>query len=70
MERSRAITKASEEAYAEIVVELPASAEKFDRELVDRSVSCIRDILAKTVTRGLDRRLIFAEGVLQQQRWP
>lgn len=54
MERRHSITKTSDEADAEIVVELPASAEKLDRELVDRSISRIRTILAETVTRGLD----------------
>jgi hypothetical protein len=37
---------------AEIVT--PASADKVDRALVDRSVSHIREVMAKTVTRGLD----------------
>ena len=33
---------------------LPASAEKIDRELVDRSVKVVREIVAKTVARGQD----------------
>ena len=36
------------------LVALPRSAEKIDRELVERAVSHIRDVLAKTVTRGTD----------------
>jgi hypothetical protein len=36
------------------VIVLPRSAAKADRELVDRAVSHIRDVLAKTVTRGID----------------
>jgi hypothetical protein len=33
---------------------LPKSAEKVDRELVERSVAHIRGLLAKTVTRGME----------------
>lgn len=42
-----------EEHEAEEVT-LPLSAEKVDKDLVDRSVKHIREVLAKTVTRGLD----------------
>jgi hypothetical protein len=44
---------ASDSADATAVV-LPKSAAKVDRELVERTVSHIRDVLAKTVTRGMD----------------
>ena len=33
---------------------LPASAEKVDRELVDRAATHIREVLEKTVTRGTE----------------
>jgi hypothetical protein len=54
-ERKNALAKreAGEGMPATLVV-LPRSAEKVDRDLVERSVSHIRDVLAKTVTRGMD----------------
>jgi hypothetical protein len=36
------------------LVGLPASAEKVDKALVERAVSHIRDVVSKTVARGLD----------------
>ncbi len=55
LERRNALTKrdASDSTDA-IAVALPRSAEKVNRELVERAVSHIRDVLAKTVTRGVD----------------
>ena len=55
LERRNALTKrdASDRTDA-IAVALPRSAEKVNRELVERAVSHIRDVLAKTVTRGVD----------------
>lgn len=35
-------------------VELPASAEKIDKDLVERSISEVREIVAKTVAKGQD----------------
>jgi hypothetical protein len=35
-------------------IALPKSADKVDRDLVERSVAHIRDLLAKTVTRGME----------------
>jgi hypothetical protein len=52
-ERKTALAKRAEPAIAEIVV-LPASAAKADKALVERAVSHIRDVVAKTVARGLD----------------
>lgn len=52
-ERKTSLAKRAEGTTAELVV-LPASAEKADRGLVDRAVSHIRDVVAKTLTRGLD----------------
>src|ERR1700748_3462418 len=52
-DRNNAPTKRS---ASEIVVDmaLPESAEKVDRALVERSVEDIREIIAKTVSRGQD----------------
>lgn len=50
--RGSASTAAQDESEDELV--LPSSAEKADRELVDRAVAHIRDVLARTVARGLD----------------
>ena len=55
LERRNALTKrdASDSANATVVA-LPSSAEKVDRELVERAVSHIRGELAKMVARGMD----------------
>jgi len=55
VERRNALTTrdASDSANATVVA-LPRSAEKVDRDLVERAVSHIRDELTKTVTRGMD----------------
>lgn len=55
MERKGTLATATvvEEAEAEQLV-VPASADKVDKDLVDRSVKHIREVLAKTVSRGLD----------------
>jgi hypothetical protein len=54
-ERTNARTKRDAGASADgTVVVLARSAEKVDRELVERSASHIREVLSKTVTRGLD----------------
>src|SRR5437868_5969033 len=55
VEGGNAVTKrdASGSANATVVA-LPRSAEKVDRELVERAVSHIRGELAKTVARGMD----------------
>src|SRR5437660_12588080 len=55
VEGGNAVTKrdASGSANATVVA-LPRSAERVDRELVERAVSHIRVELAKTVTRGMD----------------
>lgn len=52
-ERKTALAKSAESHTAELVV-LPASAEKADKTLVDRAVSHIRDVVSKTIARGLD----------------
>lgn len=52
-DRKTALAKRPESPSAELVV-LPASAEKVDKALVDRAVSHIRDVVSKTVARGLD----------------
>src|SRR5262245_27971098 len=54
MERKTSlVTTVVDQPETEPVV-LPVSAEKIDRELVERSVKHIREVLAKTVSRGLD----------------
>jgi len=52
-DRKTALAKRPESTTAELVV-LPASAEKVDKALVDRAVAHIRDVVSKTVARGLD----------------
>lgn len=52
-DRKTALAKRTESPTAELVV-LPASAEKPDKALVDRAVAHIRDVVSKTVARGLD----------------
>ena len=52
-DRKTALAKRPESSLAELVV-LPASADKVDKALVDRAVSHIRDVVSKTVARGLD----------------
>lgn len=52
-ERRTALAKRPEPGTAEVVA-LPAAAEKADKALVDRAISHIRDVVAKTVARGLD----------------
>jgi len=55
LERKNALTKRDASDSANVtVIALPKSAEKVDRDLVERTVSQIRDVLAKTVTRGMD----------------
>jgi hypothetical protein len=45
---------AAEPAVAVVSIVIPDSAERIDRQLVDRSVTEIREIIAKTVSRGQD----------------
>jgi hypothetical protein len=45
---------AAETTHDAVELALPESAEKIDRELVERSVAEIRGIIAKTVSRGQD----------------
>jgi hypothetical protein len=52
MERKNALAKTVIEHETEIL--LPASAGRVDKVLVDRAITHIREVLAKTVTRGLD----------------
>ncbi|MBN8616244.1 MAG: hypothetical protein J0L92_36980 [Deltaproteobacteria bacterium] len=52
-DRKTALAKRPESPTGELVV-LPASAEKPDKTLVDRAVAHIRDVVSKTVARGLD----------------
>lgn len=52
-DRKTALAKRPESPSAELVV-LPASAAKVDKALVDLAVSHIRDVVSKTVARGLD----------------
>jgi hypothetical protein len=52
MQSKNALAKTTVENQTDVV--LPASAGRVDRELVDRAVKHIREVLAKTVTRGLD----------------
>jgi hypothetical protein len=52
-DRKTALVKRPEPKTAEVIA-LPASAEKADKALVDRAISHIRDVVAKTVARGLD----------------
>jgi hypothetical protein len=47
-------TRNAELIEAAVAIEIPESADKLDRELVDRSVAQIREIIAKTVSRGQD----------------
>jgi hypothetical protein len=54
MEHKNVLAKRDEDPSESAEVMIPASADKVDRALVDRSVSHIRDVMAKTVTRGLD----------------
>jgi hypothetical protein len=54
MERKNTLAKSNDHQVDVAEIVLPASADKVDRALVDRSVSHIRDVLAKTVTLGLD----------------
>jgi hypothetical protein len=54
MERKHSLVKTQDSDATAEALSLPASAEKFDRALVDRSVAHIRDVLEKTVSRGLD----------------
>lgn len=53
-ERKHELAKRTDERNEETVVVLPASADRLDRDLVDRSVSDIREIIARTVSRGQD----------------
>lgn len=51
-DRKQALARATDlEAEA---VQLPASAEKVDKDLVERSISDLRELVAKTVARGQD----------------
>lgn len=51
--KTTALAKRPEAPVTEIVA-LPASAERADKALVDRAVAHIRDVVSKTVARGLD----------------
>jgi hypothetical protein len=54
-ERENALAKREDDQSASAtVLMLPKSAEKVDRDLVERSVAHIRGLLAKTVTRGME----------------
>jgi hypothetical protein len=51
-ERKQALVKATH--IEEDSVQLPASAEKVDKDLVERAVNELRELVAKTVARGQD----------------
>lgn len=50
--RKQALAKSTD--VEEEVIELPASAGKVDKDLVERAVSDLRELVAKTVARGQD----------------
>ena len=52
-EPNRALTKGAVTAQSDVIVQ-SKSAQRVDRDLVDRTVSQIREVLAKTVARGID----------------
>ncbi|MCL2778722.1 MAG: hypothetical protein FWD73_12025 [Polyangiaceae bacterium] len=51
--KTTSVAKRSEAIAAE-VIDLPASAEQADSALVERAVAHIREVVARTVSRGLD----------------
>src|SRR5713101_3950019 len=53
-ERKAAVAQSHDEILEAPLVELPASASKVDRDLVDRSVTHIREVIAKTLSAGQD----------------
>lgn len=53
IEHTTALAKRSEPQAGEVLV-MPASAEKVDRALVDRAMAHLREVVTKTVARGLD----------------
>jgi hypothetical protein len=54
-ERKNALAqREDDQSAAAALLVLPKSAARADRDLVERSIAHIRDVLAKTVTRGMD----------------